>query len=63
MLSSIQLERLQDLSAISVIDPPDYVADDDIKMYLNTFYLALRERKHNRLKVALAHLHEIPKEK
>ena len=62
-LSSIQLERLRDLSAISVIDPPDYVADDDIKMYLNTFYLALRERKHNRLKVASARLHEIPKEK
>lgn len=63
MLSSIQLERLRDLSAISVIDPPDWVADDDIKMYLDAFYLALCERKHNRLKVASARLHKIPKDK
>ena len=56
-LSSIQLERLRDLSAISVIDPPDYVADDDIKMYLDAFYLALRKRKSDRLRVAFLEQH------
>ena len=56
-LSSIQLERLRDLSAISIIDPPDYVADDDIKMYLDAFYLALRKRKNDRLRVAFLEQH------